>query len=175
MRRNVIGVNPRGLTVGQVRGVVNCMRAEIIRAQREIEKANAVRAEAVKPAVEPVKVTREIPDGFYTVSFAGGHRTFRVRTNERGTWVAFLAGPVNTSDYMNFARIISGQLQPFKRWNPDSTILDCAKVLFTGDLTKLGQAYAKASGNCYVCNRVLTTPESIEAGIGPICAGKRGI
>jgi hypothetical protein len=32
--------------------------------------------------------------------------------------------------------------------------------------------YGKASGNCSICGRDLTDPESIERGIGPICAGK---
>jgi len=32
--------------------------------------------------------------------------------------------------------------------------------------------YGKASGNCSICGRDLTDPESIERGIGPICAAK---
>ncbi len=32
--------------------------------------------------------------------------------------------------------------------------------------------HGKASGRCSVCSRDLTDPESIERGIGPICAGK---
>jgi len=63
-------------------------------------------------------------------------------------------------------------------------------VLFTGRLGNPGDAlkaklaaieqdpeaaavlYGKASGNCSICGRDLTDPESIERGIGPICAGK---
>jgi len=32
--------------------------------------------------------------------------------------------------------------------------------------------YGKRTGNCMVCSRELTNPDSIEAGIGPICASK---
>ena len=32
--------------------------------------------------------------------------------------------------------------------------------------------HGKASGRCAVCSRDLTDPESIERGIGPVCAGK---
>ena len=32
-----------------------------------------------------------------------------------------------------------------------------------------GLAYAKQSGKCFRCNRKLTTPKSLEAGIGPEC------
>lgn len=35
-------------------------------------------------------------------------------------------------------------------------------------------AYGKRFGVCCVCNRTLTDPDSIEAGIGPICATKMG-
>lgn len=35
------------------------------------------------------------------------------------------------------------------------------------------EGYAlQVEGRCYVCNRKLTTPESIEFGIGPICAAR---
>jgi hypothetical protein len=30
-------------------------------------------------------------------------------------------------------------------------------------------------GTCVRCNRRLTTPESIESGIGPVCAGRVGL
>lgn len=33
-------------------------------------------------------------------------------------------------------------------------------------------AYGKATGNCCICSKTLTNPASIEAGIGPVCAGK---
>lgn len=33
-------------------------------------------------------------------------------------------------------------------------------------------AYGKATGNCCICSKTLTNPESIAAGIGPVCAGK---
>jgi hypothetical protein len=35
-------------------------------------------------------------------------------------------------------------------------------------------AYGKQFGKCSVCNRDLTDPESVAAGIGPICAGRYG-
>jgi len=34
--------------------------------------------------------------------------------------------------------------------------------------------YGHQLGQCSLCGRTLTNPESIEAGIGPICAGKAG-
>lgn len=34
------------------------------------------------------------------------------------------------------------------------------------------QAFGRATGTCMMCQRELTNPDSIEMGIGPICAGK---
>ncbi len=33
-------------------------------------------------------------------------------------------------------------------------------------------AYGKATGSCGICSKTLTNPDSIAAGIGPVCAGK---
>lgn len=35
-------------------------------------------------------------------------------------------------------------------------------------------AWGHTHGYCMMCGRLLTNPESVEAGIGPICAGKAG-
>lgn len=34
------------------------------------------------------------------------------------------------------------------------------------------KAYGRRTGRCMVCGRKLTHPTSVEAGIGPICAGR---
>lgn len=51
-----------------------------------------------------------------------------------------------------------GAMKNFQNWKPVSAE-DAA-------------AFGKAWGHCMVCARLLTNPDSIEAGIGPICAGK---
>ncbi len=37
---------------------------------------------------------------------------------------------------------------------------------------ELAKEYGKLYGQCMICGRTLTNEDSIEAGIGPICAGK---
>lgn len=34
------------------------------------------------------------------------------------------------------------------------------------------QAFGRDTGICGICGRTLTNPESVEAGVGPVCAGK---
>lgn len=43
---------------------------------------------------------------------------------------------------------------------------------FEGAPLAAAMRYGKLSGRCCSCGRELTDPESIDAGIGPICAGK---
>jgi hypothetical protein len=43
---------------------------------------------------------------------------------------------------------------------------------FDIDPLAAAQKYGKLAGRCCSCNRDLTDPASIAAGIGPICAGK---
>jgi hypothetical protein len=50
-----------------------------------------------------------------------------------------------------------------------------AKVLaFIADPKSAAEAYGKETGVCCICNATLTNKESIERGIGPICAEKFG-
>lgn len=43
------------------------------------------------------------------------------------------------------------------------------------DPAKALDAYGRRTGNCGCCGRPLTAAESVERGIGPICAGKFGL
>lgn len=44
-----------------------------------------------------------------------------------------------------------------------------------GDVYEAAVRYGRETGKCSCCGRVLTDPASIEAGIGPICAGNWGM
>lgn len=132
--------------------------------------------------IEEENQPQPIHDGYYTVSFDGEHRTFRVRTQDQDASfapgkqiISFLSGPCNGSDYTGFAFIIDGQVIPWKRFSGYSILIDAARFLVQGDHTEAGKMYAQESGNCYICNRLLTTPESIANGIGPVCASKVGV
>ena len=51
-------------------------------------------------------------------------------------------------------------------------VLTALLIAIEADPERAAVLYGKASGNCSICGRDLTDPESIERGIGPICAGK---
>jgi Family of unknown function (DUF6011) len=124
-----------------------------------------------------VQMTTKTLDGFYTVIFQGGYRTFRVSTNDEDASfapgkqvIAFLG---RDAEYVSFAFVIEGKLVPWKRFRDGyKLVLDAARFLIEGDMERAGKMYAKRSGNCWRCGRVLTTPQSIADGIGPVCASK---
>ena len=124
-----------------------------------------------------------IHDGYFTVTTSGGHRTFRVHTQDQDASfapgkqvIAFLSGPCNEGDYTSFAFVANGQVYPWKRFQHGyDTIIAAARFLVGGDYQAAGKMFALESGLCYVCGRTLTDPLSIETGIGPICASRIGI
>ena len=121
-----------------------------------------------------------IHDGYYTVITGKTHRTFRVRTQPADAAfaankqiIAFLNGPNNEADYIQFAFVGNERIFPWKRFSTGyDHIIAAARYLVQGNHEQAGKFYAMQSGNCYVCNRLLTTPESIAAGIGPTCQSR---
>lgn len=142
---------------------------------RQIEDAG----EALPPAAEAAnEVAPAIPNGFYTVIIdaAGTYRTLRVGecpdyfTVKPGTQlISFLNGPDNTSDYKGFAFLAGRKVSIWSKFKTADALRQAADMLVADPMTGASE-YVKRSNRCFVCNRPLTTPESIARGIGPICA-----
>ena len=141
-----------------------------------------------------------LPNGIYTIqNQAGGHRTFSIRTQPTDARfatgariAALLKGPDNEQDYQGFA-FVAEPGAPLRVWNKKrgspgqpSVFEHYARLLALVDVPdgaeedrrttiRLGErAYqVLCSVRCLVCNRRLTTPESIRAGIGPICSRRK--
>lgn len=164
------------LSFRQLASVVNCMVADMQRQERQRER------EVDTAAAGAWNGESKIPNGIYTVKFDdGSYRTIRLRATWEsrkqnvGEQVAcYLAGSDNESDYAPFAFVHHGESFLFKKFAKNEDLKNALAALLADPETAkaMGVEYARQSGNCYVCNRQLTTPESIEAGIGPICAGR---
>ena len=120
-----------------------------------------------------------IHDGYYTIPTPRGHKTFRVHTQPPDALfapgkrvISYLFGPDNGKDYRGFGFVVGNELRAWKRFQTSYDLLALARGLLETDGSEYGRQYAMRSGNCYVCNRLLTTPESIAAGIGPTCASR---
>lgn len=133
-------------------------------------------------------------NGRFTVknSTTGEHRTFQIKTQPDDSKfapgkriVALLTGPNNEGDYTPFAFCFTNGIIPFskkravdgKPWTPFQWYADMLNVLLVeGHVSRRGKSYEGygilIERRCRVCNRTLTRPESIESGIGPVCAGR---
>lgn len=136
--------------------------------------------------------TVEIPAWWAAANGAQRHYTFRVNRKEAEAgspygdtyFVSMLAGPDNTSDYayVGILDVERGAVRLTKASRyaettaPVRLLRRVVARLWAGDVDAIGAAgfALHHEGRCCRCGRMLTTPESIEAGIGPECAGRRG-
>lgn len=90
-------------------------------------------------------------------------------------FVSVLTGPQNTSDYTYLGCVTNGRFVDDRRMRigPEAPSRK-AFNWFWGRL-KSGQEPSECQvwheGRCGRCGRVLTVPESIKTGLGPVCAG----
>lgn len=133
-------------------------RHESIQAVRECSIGNP--AIVVEPttdaAPEGAIVSTNGPEplspGFYQTD---SDHIYKVVNSQKGHLYAMLMVGTQSGHTWEYAPGVVKNLQPIHRMT-----LEDAKQ------------FGRVSGNCMVCGRELTNPESIEAGIGPVCAGK---
>jgi hypothetical protein len=113
-----------------------------------------------------------------------GHRTIKIYTQPEDAEFApgmrilsLLTGPDNTSDYQDFGFVIVRDNEvravPWRRYRDSGPWRKyCAMIQFpVFHMQRHGVEY-RFEGRCRRCNRPLTTPESIDSGIGPVCVRK---
>lgn len=115
------------------------------------------------------EVLEAIPSGRY---FVDG--TFlKVDRPDKGRWDGFI--------FVKVIRNISGSFEDVKRvaiLNPEASAARVdeghrlAVETLASDPKAAAIAFGKKTGACCICGRTLTDPESVKAGIGPICAAK---
>ena len=112
----------------------------------------------------------------------GAHYTYKINTNEKKTvfFVSVLNGSNNESDYMYVGTIFDKKnfrLTKASKVSNNAISYKAFMFYFTNlinkQLDKIQENInAYHNGHCCACGRTLTTPESIESGIGPVCAGR---
>lgn len=113
------------------------------------------------------------------ISPTGEHRTFMIRTQPADhrfaagqRIVSLLVGRNNENpfDYNGFGFVNRDGTIRVWRKKRSGVFPKYARMLERPErYMELGAVYEFA-GKCRVCNRTLTNPESIESGIGPVCA-----
>jgi hypothetical protein len=138
--------NPAKLSIGQVRGVLNCIKADIAR------NAN------VKADVAVIGV--EVADGRYATTIEGKLRFFRVNTPKDGKWEGF-----------TFLKEVfggGGVGQPREDAIRNRDIRNAILTAITEDSQALAR-YGQELGICGKCGLPLTDENSRAIGIGPVC------
>ena len=116
------------------------------------------------------------------------HFTFRFKTPKNidentpvkdiPIWVSVLTGPDNESSYAFIGTIFGNKYYHSKKTNISQDALSVVafkywfNALVTNNQKRLNQIELYHSGKCMRCGRTLTTPESIELGVGPICGAE---
>ena len=113
----------------------------------------------------------------------GNHRTIRIRTQPQdarfapGSRIVYLLnGHDNERDYLPFAFLNDrGQVIVWRRYrnagSPTAFEQLARMIEDPARFEARGIVYLFAT-TCRRCNRKLTTPQSIERGIGPVCEGR---
>lgn len=117
---------------------------------------------------------------------SGDYRTFQIKTQPKDSnfmpglrLVSLLTGADNENDYETFGILQpTGVITLWKSKRTPAYFAFCSLLLdrsygenMRSVKAPLGYAY-HYEGRCRVCNRALTTPESISSGIGPVCSGR---
>lgn len=115
-------------------------------------------------------------DGIITVKLVNGrHFTYRISTPKSGYLkdrqiVELLVGPNNQQDYKGWGFIT--KTGAIRIWNKQYTeaFIKHAELLMGLAENHVSEWFQ--AGRCMKCGRVLTDPDSIELGMGPVCGGK---
>jgi hypothetical protein len=102
----------------------------------------------------------KIPDGYYAIGPVGDTRFYRVSKPTTGKWSGYIFLNIQAGD----------DLYPVKNHTERLRVLE----VIAEDVRAAAIRYGKELGRCSQCNRTLTNPDSIIAGIGPWCAQKAG-
>lgn len=107
------------------------------------------------------QIETDIPAGHYAVTGEDGTTDFyRVDRPTKGRWEGYTFVKLQLSD----------DYQNLSRKNAQAIL---AKIAEAGP-REAAIRYGHELGHCAICNRTLTNPDSIEAGIGPVCAENVG-
>lgn len=111
----------------------------------------------------------------------GTRFTFKVRkpSDEAPHFVSLMNGPDNENSYCFMGTIFNGRDYRMGRKSRITAEAPSAKAFAwlwanRNDPTLTDKIEFRHAGKCCCCGRLLTEPESIDRGIGPICAQKKG-
>lgn len=89
--------------------------------------------------------------------------------NAGAIYVTHLEETGRDGDALYLGKIMDGKFYGVRACTPE---MESRIVAVASDPAAAAVAYGNRTGSCAICGRELTNKESVERGIGPICAGK---
>lgn len=102
----------------------------------------------------------DVPAGRYAIEEDGVLKFFVIDRPTEGRWAGYVFIKIQASD----------DLYPVK----DPARKEFIYKAIAHDPRAASVRYGRELGHCGICGRTLTDPDSIAAGIGPVCAGRAG-
>jgi hypothetical protein len=177
VRDMVVRATGRGLSAGQIRGLLNCMRAEALREARAIAAADPFGddEQAASEAGEFAPVVETMQRLAASLKWPKVRLADDVVLSIAGQRARF-PGSINVLTTTRY-----GEGGYHGRVNLDGTttvqrddVLDLLRR-FAQDPESALATYGRLTGHCAICGRLLENEESVARGIGPVCAGKAGL
>jgi len=128
-----------------------------------------------------VTVLNTDTEGRHTYKVTAPGKTAEARANAEICFVSVLTGPENTSHYTYIGVLIrkSGRFtSTAKSVLPSSDVRVKGFAWLTRNIDNLGRfenVEIRHHNHCGRCNRLLTVPESVDTGLGKICATRLGV
>jgi hypothetical protein len=152
------------LSTGQSRGLLNFIRAEVLSADRAAQQI----IDTALTGIEPLDLST-LPSGRYAIAHGEnsdglGKVAFYIIDNvKEGKWAGWVFVNILAGDN----KLRCGSQRPGQKYQGkhEDLIREIQK-----DPLAATVLFGRLIGRCGICGRTLTDPESIEAGIGPICA-----
>lgn len=100
-----------------------------------------------------------VPAGRYALTTEGQTTFYQVDRPTQGRWDGWT--------FLNLIHAGGSRIRPVKGAERGRVL-----ALIAQDHAAASRAYGQHTGVCGVCSRTLTNPESVAAGIGPVCASR---
>ena len=159
------------LTEGQVRFARSILADQAERDAKRAATDAAPKAKVDLARVEEIFATAKNAGKKFPKLRLDGMVLSLAGANSRNAGAIYVkAGPAFEDDY--FGKVIGGEFHKV-RTAPES--VTTALQALAADPLSSAVAYGRTTGTCACCGRELTKKESIERGIGPICAENWGL
>jgi len=176
MRDMAVQVNTRSrvLSAGQAKGILNVL----------VSRGRRAAAPKAPLATVPAANLTSLPDGRYRVTLPdNSDRALMIRKSDWavekfGEGSRMISLRTGSDDWTGQGVVLTnGTVKFFSKTGQAvrQSVEVLAQATAKDEWLVLGQAFAQAGGQCFICGRELDTRESLAVGYGPVCADKNGL